>query len=110
MEYPEHLQSAGISKRAHWKAVSLSEGFPFLDEIPHPTPSAVAKLSEENMKRYRSIVFSVSSGSAKIAVDDPLDYDTKDALTHLVDGTITFYTVLPEAIDKALSEQLKERS
>ncbi len=83
----------------------LGEEFsmPIVDLIRHrPHPSALDSVPRELAERYHVIPIELNGLSLKIAISDPLDTDTVDSLTHVLQRPVEAVLALPEEIDAAI--------
>ncbi|MDD5260904.1 MAG: ATPase, T2SS/T4P/T4SS family [Methylacidiphilales bacterium] len=78
-------------------------GTEFVPTIEHVEENAIVLLQKAQAKRYRVVPLSRVGQSLRIAISDPLDFETLDALRHIVKLDIEPIVVPPAEIDKAIA-------
>ena len=67
-------------------AVGASMEFVDLSRIGPIPDEAIAAIRSEDARRYKAMPLGVDRGRLKVAVTDPLDFETLDALPFVVNG------------------------
>lgn len=87
------------------QTLAAQGGLEFVDlSQASPSSNLTKLLTPENARRYRAIPIRESDDALVIAVDDPMDIDSFDALNHLLQRQIEYVCATPEQIDIALKK------
>ena len=73
-------------------------------------PQAVKLLAEVYARRHRALVIAADDSQATVALSDPADLDTQDAITHLLSPREVKLAVAPQSQLFALYDQLYRRT
>ncbi len=68
-------------------------------ELPH---ELVSQISTDVARRFKVVPVGINGGALVLAVDDPLNFDTFDALHHLLKRETEFVCATPDSIRSAL--------
>lgn len=101
------LVEAGVlTKEDVAKTLAAQSGLDFVDlaSIQSIPADVIGLLSAENARRYRAIPIQQREDALVIAVADPMDIDSFDALNHLLQRNLEFVCAVPEQIDLALNK------
>src|SRR5579884_3635479 len=66
------------------------------------SPDVIAAVPAETARRYRVIPISMSDSSLMIAVDNPLGFETFDAVSHILGRDVEYVCSTPEQVKTAL--------
>ena len=66
------------------------------------SPQVIAQIPQEVARRYRVVPIAQSDSSLMVAIGDPLNFDTFDAVGHLLKREVEFVCSTPEQIKAAL--------
>lgn len=67
-----------------------------------PHPSALDSLPREVAQRYHAVPLELNANAIKVAVSDPLDTDTIDSLSHVMQRPVEPVLSMPDEIDSAI--------
>lgn len=100
----DHLVQNGlVSREDILRTLSVDCGMDFSPKID-PIPEETVRLLNRNQaKRYCSIPISKNGNLVQVAVPDPLDFDTLDALRHLIKYEVEPIVVPREVIEQAIT-------
>ncbi|NJL19311.1 MAG: hypothetical protein HC901_03270 [Bdellovibrionaceae bacterium] len=79
--------------------MASDSGMEFLPEIHHIDPEAAKLLDPSHARRYRVIPLEQTHTGIRVAISDPLDFESIDALRHLLDMEIEPVVIPPDQID-----------
>jgi type IV pilus assembly protein PilB len=99
------IKTGAVSDEQVAQTVAVNSGMEFVDLYGF-TPNAEIKalVSEEVARRYKIAPLGVSSsGALQVAVPDPYDFETLDALPHVLTPDIEFFCATPSLIRLAIS-------
>jgi hypothetical protein len=98
-----------VSDRDLAIVVAEQEGLDFVDLGKHDLDQqAVELLSERTSLRHRAIAFRTGGGSTIVAVADPTDGASLDAIVEEVPGGVRFVVATAAEVDAALREAFGE--
>lgn len=99
------IESGLLTQEDISKTLAAQSGLDFVDLGKTNIPAAVTKLfTAETARRYRAVPIQEHDDALVIAVADPMDIDSFDALNHLLQRQLEFVCATPDAIDKALQK------
>jgi type IV pilus assembly protein PilB len=102
----EALIKAGtISDEQVAQTLATNSGMEFIDLHGYaPNPELKTLVPEEVVRRYKIVPLGYSnSGALQIAVPDPYDFETLDALPHVLQPDIDFFCATPDLIREVKS-------
>ena len=87
------------------QTLAVNSGMEFVDLHGYvPNPDLKSNVSEEVARRYKIVPLGIGqSGALQIAVSDPYDFETLDALPHILQPDIEFFCSTPALIRSLLS-------
>lgn len=99
------IQKDILSQEDVAKTLAAQSGLDFVDISNMTIPEEVTSLIDaENAQRYRAIPIADREDALVIAVADPMDIASFDALNHLLQRQIEFVCSTPAQIEQALSK------
>jgi len=85
------------------RTLAAQNGLEFVDLTQLSiSPMAIQSLTPENAKRYRAIPLEANEDSVRVAVSDPMDFETFDSLGFLLKKEVEFVCATEEQISNAL--------
>jgi type II secretory ATPase GspE/PulE/Tfp pilus assembly ATPase PilB-like protein len=99
-----HLISEGaVTEEDITRAVAANSAMEFMDLAHVNVPlDVVALLRREDAYRFRAIPLGQGENGIVVAIEDPLNFDVLDSITHLLDRDIEFVCATPRAMSDAL--------
>lgn len=100
----ENLIEQGLlSQEDISQTLAAQSGLEYVNIAERAIPASVTHLLDaETARRYRAIPIQEREDALVIAVADPMDIDSFDALNHLLQRQIEFVCATPEQINKSL--------
>ncbi|MEM9444329.1 MAG: ATPase, T2SS/T4P/T4SS family [Verrucomicrobiota bacterium] len=93
-----------VSRDDMLRAIANDNGMDFLPEIDHIDEEALSILDQEVAHRYHVIPLFHRGHSVSVAIPDPLDFDTLDAIRYLVKVDIDPIVVPLDQINNAVAK------
>ncbi len=84
------------------QAMANDCGMDFMATIDHVEEDAVALLKKSQARRYHALPLEKLPQSIRIAVPDPMDFESLDALRHILRQDVDPVVVPPERIEEAI--------
>lgn len=101
----EHLIKSGrITNLEVSRVLANASATEFQEAVGHLTDDVIRLLPREVAQRYRVVPLGKEDGVIKIAIRDPFDLDTIDALNFVLKKTIIPVVVPADSIDEAVSK------
>lgn len=99
------IRSGVVSDEQVAQTVAANSGMDFVDLLGFAVhPELKTMISEDIARRYKIVPLGVSqTGALQIAVPDPYDFETLDALPHLLQPDIEFFCATPSLIRSLIS-------
>jgi type IV pilus assembly protein PilB len=99
------IRSGVVSDEQVAQTVAANSGMDFVDLLGFTVhPELKTMISEDIARRYKIVPLGVSqTGALQIAVPDPYDFETLDALPHLLQPDIEFFCATPSLIRSLIS-------
>jgi type IV pilus assembly protein PilB len=99
------IRTGAIGDEQIAQTVAMNSGMEFIDLHSYiPSPELKDSISEEIVRRYKVVPLGYSQGRLQIAVADPYDFETLDALPHaLGQSDIEFFCGTPALIREVLT-------
>lgn len=98
------IKSGAVSDEQIAQVVAVNSGMEYVDltgYAPHPDLKTLVPL--ETALRYKIAPLGTDKGRLQIAVGDPYDFETLDALPHVLQPDIEFFCSTPGAIKTLMS-------
>ncbi len=87
------------------RTLAAQNGMEFVDlSAVAPPPDVLEAMDVEAAKRFRAVPIALHDDTLVVAIGDPMDMETADALYALLNRDIEFVCATPEAIQKAIQE------
>ncbi len=85
------------------QAMANDCGMQFVTELGQVDPDSIELLKTSQARRYQAIPFARLPNGVRVAIPDPMDFETIDALRHLLRMDIDPVVAPQEVIDEALA-------
>lgn len=97
------IESCVLTRVDVLKALAASSSMEFVD-LEHITvnPDVVLSVPTEHVRRFKVMPISVQETGMVMATSDPLNFDTFDAVSHLLHCPIEWVCAAPSQIDEAI--------
>ena len=87
------------------RTLAAQNGMEFVDlAIVAPPPDVMEAMTLEVAKRYRAVPVALRDGTLVVAISDPMDMETADALAFVLNRDVEYVCATPDAITKAIAE------
>jgi type IV pilus assembly protein PilB len=98
------IKSGVVSEEDVARTMAVNSGMEFVDLTGY-VPAADLKLAvpEEAARRYRVVPLGFEHGRMQLAISDPNNFETLDALPHVLNAEVDFVCATPENIRTLLS-------
>lgn len=85
------------------RSLAAHGGLDFVDISEHViSPDVIGAIKPEDARRYRAMPVRLTDESLVVAISNPMDFDTFDALNHILHRQVEYVCATPDQIDKAL--------
>ncbi|MEO0454157.1 MAG: ATPase, T2SS/T4P/T4SS family [Verrucomicrobiota bacterium] len=85
------------------QAMASDCGMDFVTDLGKVDPDAVELLNASQARRYKSIPFATIPGGVRVALADPMDFETIDALRHILGIDVDPVVAPPDLIEESLA-------
>jgi type IV pilus assembly protein PilB len=93
------IKTGIVSDEQVAQIIAVNAGMEFVDLHGFtPSPEFKSYVSEDVARKYKIAPIGVDGSTLQIAVSDPYDFETLDALPHVLQPDITFYCSTPSLI------------
>ncbi len=100
---PALIAQGALTQEDVTRALATHNSMEFVDMSQMViSPDVIAHIPQEVARRYRVIPIAQTEASLLVAVDDPLNFDTFDAVGHLLKREVEFVCSTPDQIKTAL--------
>lgn len=87
------------------RTLAAQNGMEFLDlSTIVPPPDVIEAMPLEYARRYRAVPVQIRDGALVVAISDPMDMESADALSFILNRDTEFVCATADAIDKAIRE------
>jgi len=87
------------------RTLAAQNGMEFVDlSTVAPSPDVLAAMGVENAKRYRAVPTALHEETLVVAISDPMDMQTMDDLSFVLNRDVEYVCATPDAIAKALDD------
>jgi type IV pilus assembly protein PilB len=87
------------------RTLAAQNGMEFVDlSAVAPPPDVLEAMDVEAAKRYRAVPIALHDDTLVVAIGDPMDMETADALSFVLNRDIEYVCATPDAIQKAIQE------
>ncbi len=87
------------------RTLAAQSGMEYVD-LAHvaPPPDVLDTMTIEQARRYRAVPVQLRDGTLVVAIGNPMDMETADALSFVLNRDIEYVCATPEAIEKSIGE------
>ena len=101
----ELIDQGLISEEDVVRTLAAQNGMEFVDlTTVAPPPDVLQALDVEIAKRYRAVPVALRDGTLVVAIGDPMDMETADALSFVLNREIEYVCATPNAIRKSIGD------
>ena len=87
------------------RTLAAQNGMEFIDlTTVAPPPDVLQALDVEIAKRYRAVPVAMRDGTLVVAIGDPMDMETADALSFVLNRDIEYVCATPDSIKKSIAD------
>jgi type IV pilus assembly protein PilB len=98
------IQSGRVSREDVLRTISIDCGMDFYPTIEHVAEDTLALLNKTQANRYCAIPVRRNGQMVVVAIPDPLDFESLDALRYIIKTEIETVVVPRDEIEKAISK------
>ncbi|HEY5779896.1 MAG TPA: ATPase, T2SS/T4P/T4SS family [Terrimicrobiaceae bacterium] len=101
----ELIDQGLISQEDVARTLAAQNGMEFIDlSTIAPPPDVLQALDAETAKRYRAVPVAMREGTLVVAIGDPMDMETADALSFVLNRDIEYVCATPDSIKKSIAD------
>jgi type IV pilus assembly protein PilB len=101
----ELIEEGLITQEDVSRTLAAQNGMEFVDlSAVAPPPDVLEAMDLESAKRYRAVPVALHDDTLVVAIGDPMDMETADALSFVLNRDIEYVCATPDAIQKAIQE------
>jgi type IV pilus assembly protein PilB len=101
----ELIEQGAISEEDVVRTLASQNGMEFIDlGTVAPPPGVLQALDADIARRYRAVPVALRDGTLVVAIGDPMDMETADALSFVLNREIEFVCATPDSIRKSLAD------
>jgi type IV pilus assembly protein PilB len=101
----ELIEESIISEEDVVRTLAAQNGMEFIDlSTVVPPPDVLQALDADIAKRYHAVPVAIRDGTLVVAIGDPMDMETADAISFVLNRDIEFVCATPESINKSLAD------
>ena len=87
------------------RTLAAQNGMEFIDlGTVAPPPDVLQALDADIAKRYRAVPVALRDGTLVVAIGDPMDMETADALSFVLNRDIEYVCATPDSIKKSFAD------
>jgi type II secretory ATPase GspE/PulE/Tfp pilus assembly ATPase PilB-like protein len=87
------------------RTLAAQNGMEFVDlATVAPSPDVMEAMDLDVARRYRAVPIAIRDETLVVAISDPMDMETADALSFVLNRDVEYVCATPDAITKAISE------
>jgi len=87
------------------RTLAAQNGMEFIDlSTVAPSPDVLAAMGVENARRYRAVPTALHEDTLVVAISDPMDMQTMDDLSFILNRDVEYVCATPDAIAKAIGD------
>ncbi|HEY5743890.1 MAG TPA: ATPase, T2SS/T4P/T4SS family [Terrimicrobiaceae bacterium] len=87
------------------RTLAAQNGMEFVDlSTVAPPPDVLQALDAEIARRYRAVPVALRDGTLVVAIGDPMDMETADALSFVLNRDIEYVCATPDSIKKSIAD------
>lgn len=101
----ELIHDGLLSQEDVARTLAAQNGMEFMDlSTVAPSPDVMESMDLDVARRYRAVPIALRDDTLVVAISDPMDMETADALSFVLNRDVEFVCATPDAITKAISE------
>ena len=102
----KHLVQEGLlSQEDITRTLAAQNGMEFIDlATVAPPPDVMETMNLETARRYRAVPIALRDDTLVVAISDPMDMETADALSFVLNRDVEYVCATPDAIQKAIAD------
>ncbi len=87
------------------RTLAAQNGMEFVDlSTAAPSPDVLAAMGVDNARRYRAVPTALHDDTLVVAISDPMDMQTMDDLSFILNRDVEYVCATPDAIAKAIGD------
>ena len=101
----ELIEQSIINEEDVARTLAAQNGMEFIDlSTVAPPPDVLQALDADIAKRYHAVPVTLRDGTLVVAIGDPMDMETADALSFVLNRDIEFVCATPNSINKSIDD------
>lgn len=101
----ELIEEGAITQEDVSRTLAAQNGMEFIDlTTVAPPPDVLDAMDLESCKRYRAVPVALHDETLVVAIGDPMDMETADALSFVLNRDIEYVCATPDSIQKAIQD------
>ena len=101
----ELIEQGLITQEDVVRTLAAQNGMEFVDlTTVAPPPDVLQAIDVEIAKRYRAVPVALRDGTLVVAIGDPMDMETADALSFVLNRDIEYVCATPDSIKKSIAD------
>ena len=101
----ELIEQGVISQEDVVRTLAAHNGMEFVDlSAVAPPPDVLQAMDADIAKRYRAVPVALRDGRLVVAIGDPMDMETADALSFVLNRDIEYVCATPDSIKKSVAD------
>jgi type IV pilus assembly protein PilB len=101
----ELIEQGVISQEDVVRTLAAQNGMEFVDlSAVAPPPDVLQAMDADIAKRYRAVPVALRDGTLVVAIGDPMDMETADALSFVLNRDIEYVCATPDSIKKSVTD------
>ena len=101
----ELIEQSIINEEDVARTLAAQNGMEFIDlSTIAPPPDVLQALDADIAKRYHAVPVTLRDGTLVVAIGDPMDMETADALSFVLNRDIEFVCATPNSINKSIDD------
>ncbi len=101
----ELVQDGLLTQEDITRTLAAQNGMEFIDlSTVAPSPDVLETMNMESAKRYRAVPVAFRDDTLVVAISDPMDMETADALSFVLNRDVEYVCATPDSIQKAINE------
>ena len=104
----ELIEQGIISQEDVARTLAARNGMEFIDlSAVAPPPDVLQAMDADIAKRYHAVPVTLRDGTLVVAIGDPMDMETADTLSFMLNRDIEFVCATPDSIKKSVARLLR---
>ncbi len=101
----ELVQDGLLTQEDITRTLAAQNGMEFIDlSTVAPSPDVLETMNMESCKRYRAVPVAFRDDTLVVAISDPMDMETADSLSFVLNRDVEYVCATPDSIQKAITE------